>query len=185
MNHATQQRGFTLVELIVAIGIFGFAATFAVASLLALTGAQRKAAATQDAFDNVRYAMDFMSREMKQSKRVRCVPTTEFPCMVIGLVNAQNRTVAYGVQKRDGKDVLMRSAEEEDGVTREYVLIDPNIQLDRVSFYVSNMDNTDIYQPFVTIVIKATAGNASKSSEQSRIHLQTSSSLLSLDRSAP
>ena len=190
MSSAMKTKAFTLIELIVAMGIFAFAATFAVASLLALTGAQRKAAATQNAFDNVRYALDFMAKETREAKTIvnQCENGDEpdFMCNILILVRGTNSNdiVRYEWKKDvDGNITYLERRETINGTAlSSYPLTDSRIKINHASFYISNAGSTgDNFQPYVIFVINATAGDPNKPSEQSTIHLQTAASLWRLD----
>src|SRR3989338_8177129 len=52
-----KKNGFTMLELIVAVGVFSVVAMLSVSSLLSLTGAQKKALAIQSVQDNLRVAL--------------------------------------------------------------------------------------------------------------------------------
>src|SRR3989344_1284541 len=58
-------RGFTLIEMIVAIGIFSMVSTLTVGSLLILPSAERHVSSVQINQDNVRFAIEAMSREVR------------------------------------------------------------------------------------------------------------------------
>lgn len=190
MSHIIKYtRGFTLIELIVAMGIFAFAATFAVASLLALTGVQRKAAATQDAFDNVRYAVEFMAKETREAKTIEnnCLNNSAptFVCDVVilrrGVGNLNTVTYSWDADAQ-GRRVLYREEQDSGNLVSKYPLTDGRIHINHASFYISNAASIgDDHQPYVIFVINATAGDPNKPSEQSTIHLQTAASLWRLD----
>src|SRR3989338_2524865 len=57
-NTYRASRGFTLVELIVSIGLFAIVMLISVGALLALTGANRKAQALQSVMNNLNVALD-------------------------------------------------------------------------------------------------------------------------------
>ncbi len=65
-------KGFTLVELIVASGMFLAATLIIVGAVLSLEAASRKARATRIAFDNVGAAMDSLSRSIRMGSRFHC-----------------------------------------------------------------------------------------------------------------
>lgn len=200
-NYGAKARGFTLVELIVAMGIFAFAAVFAVASLLALVSVQRKAAATQDAFDNVRFALEFMAKETREAKAIinPCLvpgyPQPRFVCKSLFLImdDETNETVLYKWETGLTGNLFLERTYVKGVDVEEYPLTDERIVINHGAFYISDPttnDNPGIttpgqnngFQPYVIFVINATAGNPNKPTEQSTIHLQTASSLWRLDR---
>lgn len=191
------RRGFTLVELIVAMGIFGFAATFAIASLLALVSVQRKAIATQEAFDNVRYALEFMAKETREAKAIvnQCAGGDEpdFLCEEAFQILRDSpnvpgadrlNVVTYFWGNTENK--TLQRIEFDNGIqVSSYPLTDSRVRINHAAFYASNGDgdtSRDNYQPYVIFVINATAGDVNKPSEQATVHLQTSASLFRLDR---
>ncbi|MBI2052846.1 MAG: prepilin-type N-terminal cleavage/methylation domain-containing protein [Candidatus Ryanbacteria bacterium] len=65
------KKGFTLLEIIVAVALFAVVATSAVASLLAINGAQKKAVFMQINQDNIRFALESMAREIRTGTEYR------------------------------------------------------------------------------------------------------------------
>jgi prepilin-type N-terminal cleavage/methylation domain-containing protein len=187
-----KRKGFTLVELIVAMGIFGFAATFAIASLLALVSVQRKAMATQEAFDNVRFALEFMAKETREAKTIMnpCAdggdPTflcEESLILVRGAARTNFVTYSWRVDSTTGRKSLWRRETDGGTLISDYPLTDDRMRINHAAFYISNDASiTDNYQPYVIFVINATAGDLTKPSEQATVHLQTAASLFRLDR---
>src|SRR3989344_4477196 len=57
--------GFTLVEMIVAVALFAIVMVVAVAALLSLTAANRKAQAIQSVMNNLNIAVDGMVRNLR------------------------------------------------------------------------------------------------------------------------
>src|SRR3990167_8812616 len=66
------ERGFTLVELIVSIGLFSIVMLVSVGALLALTGANRKAQALQSVMNNLNIALDGMVRSIRMGSDYHC-----------------------------------------------------------------------------------------------------------------
>jgi|SRR3989344_5029334 len=57
--------GFTLIELLVSVGIFAIVMLMAVSSLLSLVDLDRKAQSMKSVMNNLNFAMESMSREIK------------------------------------------------------------------------------------------------------------------------
>ena len=71
--------GFTLLEMIVAVGVFAVLASLSVGSLLMLTGAQKKAASLQSIQDNLRFALEAMSKDIRFGDQYYCSNNPEDP----------------------------------------------------------------------------------------------------------
>lgn len=72
------KRGFTLIEMIVAIGVFMISVLIIVGSLIMLNNASRKARTERIATDNVSAAIDSMSRSMRMGTTFHCGCTPPF-----------------------------------------------------------------------------------------------------------
>lgn len=64
--------GFTLIEMIVSVAIFMFVMLVAVGSLVALVGANRKAQSISAIVDNLRFALDDVSRTVRTGYEYNC-----------------------------------------------------------------------------------------------------------------
>ena len=65
MKRASSQQGFTLVEMIVSLAIFAIVAVVAVGALLKVTDANKKSQTLKTAINNLNFALESMSREMR------------------------------------------------------------------------------------------------------------------------
>ena len=65
-------KGFTLIEIIVSLGIFSVVAVIAIGALVRVTSANRQAQAIQSGVNNVSFALDAMSREMRVGTNYAC-----------------------------------------------------------------------------------------------------------------
>ncbi len=63
--NSCMKRGFTLIEMIVSIGIFGIIALLATTSLLSLSAANRAASVSRKAVDNLDFVMDDIIHEAR------------------------------------------------------------------------------------------------------------------------
>lgn len=172
----TTRNGFSLIELIVSVGIFALVATFAIGSLLTLTNAQRKAAALQSAFDNVRFAIEAVAKDIRTGTNYQCMnagftaqDTTSFPCQNFQYRNSQDTVV----QVRLGvpKNVIERKI----GSGGWGAITDDSVPIDQLDFFLADetSEATTRRQSFLTIVVRGTAGR-SRANSESKIFLQTS-----------
>ncbi len=65
MRRTQQQRGFTLVEMLVSLGLFSVVATMSVGTLLVLIDANARAQSMQLVMTNLSFSMDSMTRELR------------------------------------------------------------------------------------------------------------------------
>ena len=68
----TIKKGFTLVEMIVAIGLFTVTLFISSSAFLAVLDADRKSRATRIAMDNLNLSLEDMSRRIKTGKDYNC-----------------------------------------------------------------------------------------------------------------
>ena len=80
--------GFSLVEMMVAIAIFMVVAVVAVAALLKIVDADRKSQTLQDAVNNINFAMDSITREIRVGSAYTCC-VRNMVSMIISQVNRQ------------------------------------------------------------------------------------------------
>lgn len=66
------ERGFTLLEMIVATSVFIFVMLMIIGSLISLTDASRKARSVRIVLDNLSSAIDSMSRNMRMGSYYHC-----------------------------------------------------------------------------------------------------------------
>src|SRR3989344_1570356 len=71
-NH---NKGFTLLEMIVSITIFTVVALVAVGALLKVVDANKKAQSLKSTINNLNFALDSMSREMRVGSNYFCSET--------------------------------------------------------------------------------------------------------------
>ncbi len=65
--------GFTLIEMLVAVGIFMSIMTIAVGSLISIIGANKKAQSIKTTTDSVTFAMESISRDMRMGTNYKCL----------------------------------------------------------------------------------------------------------------
>lgn len=78
-KYSDKRRGFSLVEMIVAMGIFAIVAVVALGALAKIISANRKAQSLQASVTNLNYALDAMTREMRFGLQYRCDNDVSIP----------------------------------------------------------------------------------------------------------
>lgn len=165
------RKGFTLLELIVAIGIFSIVMMIAVGALLSMLNANRKAQALKAVMNNVNFAVENMAKEIR-------VGTTYHADVTAGTVSAPrngsnafsfafeesggdnddpNDQIGFRLVQVDGKGVIERS---DDGALPSSdwsSITSPDVNIEVLRFYTYGADPNDALQPRAVIVIKGTA----------------------------
>lgn len=157
-------RGFTLIELIVSLGLLIVVVTVSSTTLLSLTDINRKAQSLRTAFDNLNLALESMSRDIRTGVVYTCNPlgvaTLSFKdsgndCTItsgtsIAFLAANGKTVVY---KKVGT-AIQRSRE---GGSNFHTLTSPNVKISEFSVGVSGTTRGGD-QPKVLMLIKGIAG---------------------------
>lgn len=182
-----KKNGFTLVEMLVSIAVFMVVVTTAVGALYSIIDANRKAQAIKNVINNVSFALESISRDMRMGKEYFCAdPDTgiEVSCESTG-----NAGVKY-TSDILGKDVWYSFKTENLGtgggnIQRGYKNLptDPvvwesltapesTVKIKNMVFYIINKDgNGNDAQPRVIITVEGESGT--KESIKTNFSLQT------------
>ncbi len=171
-----RSRGFTLVEMIVAVGLFAVVMLVSISALLALIDANRKAQALQSVMNNLNIAVDGMVRSIREGSNYRCggqnpgnPDCPETPGTVLYFHPSCPASCSDWIYSfHDGR--LWRST---NGLTSgELPLTAPEVTIDSVSMYVIGATRSDNIQPKVVVIIKGSAG-AAKNNVRTTFHIQS------------
>ena len=164
-----KNKGFTLIEIIVAIGIFTAVITMALATFLNISDIQRKAGALRAINDNLNFALEIMSREIRTGKNY-CLSS----CGVssFNLINSQNDSVVY----RLNSNFIERSSDNGSTFLR---LTSPEIKIDDLIFIVKGETAGDQKQPMVTVILNSSS--VDKKAGELKLNIQTTVSQRKLD----
>ena len=166
--------GFTLLEMVIAIGIFLTALTIILGALVSINDAARKARSERVVFDNLSAAIDSMSRSMRVGSNFycgSCVGDLDFPLtpkncpMTDELGNGGNVCVAFEGQQGDANNaddqivykLSGRSIERSINSGGAYLpLTAPELNISSLKFYIYGATPAGD-QPVVTMLVRGSA----------------------------
>lgn len=156
-SRGSGRRGYTLLELIVSVGIFSVIMLIVTSAYLNLVHLDRKARATSDVMTNLSFVVESMSREIRTGTNYRC-NTNGTNCTNGGTSfrfsdsRSPSRTITYTLTN---SQVFVTV----DGATS--ALTDPRVTVSTLTFYVRGVgtlvgDGTAYASPQVTFVMRGT-----------------------------
>lgn len=182
-------EGFTIFEMIVAIGIFMVVVVIAVSSLLSLTASERKAITLQNTQDNLRFAVEAMAKEMRTGENFK--PGCAVGCNEVNYKTAKGAWVSYRLFHDVANNFhLIQKASTDTGCSfTEATRVFDNpicylpftsieVRVENLVFFVTGVGDDNL-QPKVTIVLEATTPGIERTA--SRLRLQTTVAQRRLD----
>jgi prepilin-type N-terminal cleavage/methylation domain-containing protein len=185
MTGDKKQQGFSLIELIVVLGVFSMVITVVVGSFIIMLQAQRAILVEKDVAENARFALEYMARQMRVVNRydgaagqpVGCVPIdTSFDAPSANEIFFLSQAdeclhffVSNGVIKFEndlGTQDLTSSSE---------------VFVEDLTFGVTGSTESDLLQPRVTLSITARGAGESEWADAARMTVQTTVSVRNLD----
>ena len=179
------EKGFTLIEMVVSVALFAIVMMVCVDVLLSLVNANRKAQALQSVMDNLNISLDGMVRAIREGNNFHCgtglntipqdCPSGDrlFAFEPVGNT-ASNPPWVYTYDIDGTVCGAKRICKSENGQT-SIAITAPEVSIDDMEFFVVGTAHggspTDTVQPKVIIIIKGSAG-ALGSKARTTFHIQ-------------
>ncbi len=173
-THTNGQRGFSLVEMIVAVALFSIIMLVAISTLLSLVNASRKARTLESMMNNLNISLDSMVRATRMGSRYNC-GSEDLPNSLTGAdctqgldPNTQEVIFSFAPFESDSCNAAERAVYYlEDGALKRSLnggetktaVTAPDVLIDEMQFYTIGSRPGDTVQPKVVVVVKGTAGD--------------------------
>ncbi len=166
-----RKNGFTLIEMIVAVGVFTIVSTMAIGALLIMTTVERRVNNNQANQDNIRYAIAFMARDIRLG--------TGYDAATCG-------SGCFRFKSQSGNSVVDITYEWSNGAIKRTEagefgnITAPEVKITALDFKVFGNNLGDWRQPRVTITMSATSPQGARDAVQ--LAVQTTVSQITLDK---
>ena len=160
-KYKNKEKGFTLIELMVATSIFSMVMLASLGALFTLLGASKNSRATHTAMDNVNFALESMTRSIRMGSKYYCTEVGNTP--PTNFVNGNNcsgggTAISFLPQGEKGtpttymlenRTIKKYIGEESNGVQ----VISDAVNVEDLEFYVAGAEDEE-EQPRVFIKLK-------------------------------
>lgn len=161
MNLArNQESGYTLVELIVAVGLFSFVMTLSSGAYLMMIGLNRQAQGVAIGIDDLSFALETMTRDIRTGSAYDCG----------GLGDCPSGASSFSFLNRNGVPVTYSLSGESLVKTinsTQNTLTDPSVSITSLMFYASGTAPApaDYQQSRVVIIVSGTVSTGPEKEE--------------------
>src|SRR3989344_6805560 len=171
-NYSFPTRGFSLVEILVALSIFSIVMTIGTAAVLVIVDANQKSQSLGSVMTNLNIALEGMSKNIRTGINYHCggAGVGQDDCTFGGPSLTFQPSSASDSSDRTTYSLTNGKIIKDDGVTTEDIT-SPEITVSSLIFYVLGTDDP-AFQPIVHIVIRGSAGV--KEETKTFFNLQTS-----------
>lgn len=146
------KRGYTLIELIIAVGLFALIMMLASGAYLVMIGINRQTQSIATGIDNLSFALETMTRTIRTGTRYACGGSWPSDCA--------NGGASFSVRNSSG---LTTSYALSNGVITQNgsALTDPSVNVSSLMFYASGTARppSDYQQARVTIIVSGTVSS--------------------------
>jgi prepilin-type N-terminal cleavage/methylation domain-containing protein len=171
------KQGFTLIEMMVSVALFAIVMLIGVGALLSLIDANRKAQAINSVMNNLNFAVESISRNLRVGTNYNCNGTGD--CSggkSISFISSEGKAMEYRYNFSNPNWKKIEFSEE----GGDFIAITAKeVTIDNFKLYVKGTSPLDNFQPRVVMIIQGTAGV--KDNIKTKFNLQTMVSQRILD----
>ncbi len=195
------QKGFTLIEILVAVTLFSVVMVISTSTIFSVIAGNRKSQAINSVVNNLNFSIESMVRDIKTGYRYKCdygsMPDTmasaladDYTCMTpsvaesqilfVSTLTGEPSAVEYKFEGQSGEipGRIMRTerVEADDGSTSITTapLTSPDINVTDVRFFINSRGIGSGTQPSVFLIITAEAADGgNKDAQISKYRIQT------------
>lgn len=158
--YTSKRSGYTLIELMVAVGLFALVMTLATGAYLIMIGISRQTQGITSGIDNLSFALETMSRTILTGTSYNCGGAGD--CSngsFFSVESSSGHSVVYSLNTNSGVGVLMQTIDSGTAVP----LTDSSlVNVKTLTFYAVGTAPGDPTQARVTIVVSGTVQGQSK-----------------------
>ena len=174
MMHSPVQRGYTLLELIVSLGLFSMVMLVVMGAYITLVSLDRQARASNPLAASLSFGIESMARNLRTGTTYACNANSSSPnCSSggtsISFIDTQGQTITYRL-KTDGSIGQCTGGLCTDATA--VALTDRRITITSLQFYVKGVGTNDYVQPQVTFSVAGTM--TTDAGESTSFSIQTS-----------
>ena len=160
----TNPRGYTLIEMTVAVGLFSLVMLLATGAFLKFISLDRRARSTNEVSNNLSFAVESMARSIRTGSNYSCGGegqgpncwSTQTARSTFSVTDDQGRTVTYLLKSNGsiGRCALTSGSCTESSAVS---LTDPRITVQNLAFYVRGVGTTSVnqyIQPHVLMTVR-------------------------------
>ncbi|MDO8564419.1 MAG: type II secretion system protein [bacterium] len=182
--------GFTVIEMLVAVGIFSIIMVVTVGSFLTILQANYKAQSLKTVLNNLHFALENMSRNLRTGSVYHCdvgvgvvdepQDCASTPAASIAFASRDGSRVRY---RHQGKAIERAIIRAEDGGAVTYIPITaPELEVEQLQFFVDGSNDADSRQPRVLILMSGSMKGKGKVVSRFDIESLVSQRLLDIRR---
>ncbi|OGF69489.1 hypothetical protein A3H65_01340 [Candidatus Giovannonibacteria bacterium RIFCSPLOWO2_02_FULL_45_14] len=183
-----KMKGFTLLEMLIALAIFTIAVFVVLTALFSIANVQKKVIAKQSAEDNLRFAFESMTKEIRTGKIFHCLTSgtltlpqdCDFPSGGNSFTfknNPAGQTVTYQVVNqqlvKSSNGTLPCTPDPNDYIDCQKLTSPDLVIVNKVNFYVSGTEGGDGAQSMATIVLEGQVFDPVHNIATAKLNLQT------------
>lgn len=141
-----REAGYTLIELIVAIGLFATIMLLASGAYFMMINLNRHAQSIATGIDNLSFALETMTRDIRTGTNYSAGAST------FSFTDKDGASVTYSLSS--GSSGTLRTLQKTVGTGAPIILTDPSVDITELTFDLVGALKNDQLQPRVTIIVE-------------------------------